>query len=175
MSAVGLEKPRLGKPKPVKKKKKNKTVNRKSTIEKLRKEAHALMREIVLSRDNGCVCPPTQGGHTSIRQAGHIVEATNPGCRWSLWNVHEQCKACNGRHAMKGRWNVYQEWFERKFGSEKWLAILDEKNSRNYGLKRYELEELIVQLKLIRSRQKSEPEWLPYFSQSEILSGAWSK
>lgn len=154
---------KISKPKPEKKK----------SISSLRKQVHSIIRDIVIKRDGGCVCPPTQGGHTPIRQAGHIIESTNPGCRYSLWNIHEQCSACNGRHAMKGKWNVYQEWFERKFGSERWLAILDEKNSRNYGLKIYELEELFEQLKAVQERQKQEPEWLPYFSQAEILSGAW--
>jgi hypothetical protein len=134
------------------------------------KKAHSLIREIVMLRDGYCVCPPPQKGHSSIRQAGHIIRSTKGGSRFSLWNVHEQCSSCNSRHVRD--WQVYQDWFERKFGSDKWLAVQDE--SKEIGLKTYELTELICQLSLILKKQKENIEFKPYYTQKEILSGAWS-
>lgn len=155
----------IGKPKPAKKIKTG----------TLRKKAHALMREIVLLRDGGCVCPPPSKGHSGARQAGHIIPSTKGGSRWSLWNVHEQCAACNGRHVRD--YHIYQGWFEDKFGAEAWRNVREE--SKNDSLKPYELEEIIVQFGDILAKQKlwSElgQEFKPYFTQAEILSGAWKK
>ena len=158
------------KPKPEKKgKKKRKSVRKVSPRGVLVKKAHALMRDIVLERDQHCVCPPPEKGHSAVRQAGHIIKSTKGGCRWSLWNVHEQCSSCNGRHEMD--WTIYQKWFMLEFSPVSWIDLLEEK--KNIGLKNYELEEIIVQFQAIIEQQKLHPEWKPYFTQAEILSGAW--
>lgn len=164
----------LGKPKPVKKgKKQKKTVKKVSSRGALIKRAHSLMRDIVMLRDGGCVCPPPKNGHSAVRQAGHIIRSVKGGSRFSLWNVHEQCKNCNGRHVRD--WEVYQEWFIRKFGNERWLLLLEEK--RNDGLKNHEIEDISVQLQAIKEKQLLETElgkeFKPYYTQKEILSGAW--
>lgn len=134
------------------------------------KKAHALIRDIVLFRDKGCVCPPPQRGHTAIRQAGHVIRSVKGGTQFSLLNVHEQCSGCNQRHVRD--WQIYQNWFLHKFGHMTWVLMCEE--SQSLGLKSYEITDLIEQLKLIKERQAREPNWKPYFSQSEILSGAWS-
>lgn len=148
---------------------------KKVKIGKLKKKCHALMREIVLLRDGGCVTPPPSKGHSKVRQAGHIIPSVKGGSRWSLWNVHEQCSSCNGRHAQAGNYHIYQGWFEDKFGAERWKNIRDE--SLSDGLKSYELEELLVQFGKILEKQKTAvelgKEFKPYFSQKDILSGVW--
>lgn len=141
----------------------------KSTHAALVKKAHALLRQIVLLRDGKCVCPPPKHGHSPVLQAGHVIRSVKGGSRWSLWNVHLQCRSCNGRHTRD--WQVYQEWLIRTFDNDRWLAVLEE--SKNDGLKSYELEALIEQLEIINALQKGGNEFRPYFTQKEILSGAW--
>ena len=159
----------IGKLKPKKREKnKKKPVKKVSSRGALIKKAHAIMREIVVSRDGKCVCPPPEKGHSSILQAGHIIPSTKSGVRFDLYNVHCQCLSCNGRHEHYEYY--YVNWFLNKFGLDEHNRL---KNSADGLLKNYELEELIEQLLAIRDRQKNEHEWLPYFTQSEILSGAW--
>lgn len=152
----------IGKPKPPRK------VSRGLLVRK----AHALVREIVMLRDKGCVCPPPKKGHSGARQAGHIIPSTKGGSRFSLWNVHEQCSACNGRHSHPNDYHVYQGWFQDKFGHEAWDAVREE--SKNEGLKSTELQELLLQLEEILEVMDKFPEYKPYFSQNEILSGEWA-
>lgn len=158
------------KPKPPKTHKIRKPRSRRETHGVLIKKAHSIIREIVMLRDGHCVCPPPERGHSAIRQAGHIIRSVKGGSRFSLWNVHEQCSSCNSRHTRD--WQVYQDWFERKFGSERWIAVQDE--AKNDGLKTYELKELICQLLEILEKQKKDKSFKPYFSQREILSGVWN-
>jgi len=47
------------------------------------------------------------------------------------------------------------------------------KKSKISGSKTYEVLEIIEQLTLIHEKQKLNPDWKPYFSQKDILSGAW--
>ncbi len=160
----------IGKPKPEKRqKKKPKSVKKVSSRGALIKTAHAIMREIVIARDGKCVCPAPENGHSEILQAGHVIPSTKSGVRFDLYNVHCQCHSCNGRHEHYEYY--YVNWFLNKFG------IVEHNRLRHNAdglLKNYEIEEIIVQLGLIRERQKREPEWLPYFTQKEILSGSWS-
>lgn len=150
---------KLGKSKPEKKPKHGALV----------KKAHGLIRDIVLLRDKGCVCPPPKHGHSATRQAGHIIRSVKGGSRFSLWNVHEQCSGCNTRHVRD--WQIYEGWFIDKFGHGMWDYVRAE--SRNDGLKTYELLELIVQLEKILDMMKQFPDYKPYFTQNEILSGQW--
>lgn len=143
---------------------------KKLTHGKLIEKAHSVLREIVLLRDGGCVCPPPKLGHSKVLQAGHIIRALKGGSRFSLWNVHVQCKSCNRRHV--DDWQVYEGWFIDKFGHAQWDNARAE--SLNEGLKSYEIEEIIVQLNLIHEKQKSDPSFKPYYTQTEILSGAWN-
>lgn len=161
MKKLGKPKPKKGSKKPAKPKRALHGV--------LRKRAHSIIRDIVLLRDGRCVCPPPQNGHSAVRQAGHIIPSVKGGSRFSLWNVHEQCSSCNGRHT--SHWYIYEGWFIDKFGNDRWNLVRDE--SRNDGLKTPELEELIVQLDSILDRIKAFPEWKPYFTQNEILTGEW--
>lgn len=159
-----------GKPKPVKALKTKKRVSKVSSRGKLISTAHALMREIVIARDEKCVCPPTKNGHSSTLQAGHLIKSTKGAVRWDLFNVHAQCSACNQRHVHYEKY--YTKWFVEKFGGEEYVRLCN--LSDGVGLKNYELDELIVQFKLIRQRQIEDKDFRPYFTQSEIMSGAWS-
>lgn len=132
------------------------------------KKAHAIMREIVIDRDGGCVCPPPEQGHSSILQAGHIIKSTKSGVRFDLYNVHCQCSSCNGRHVHYEHY--YVDWFLKKFGETEKIRIGKDSDD---GLKNYEIQEITAQLSLIREKQKENPKWKPYFMQKEILSGAW--
>jgi len=161
---------KLGKPKPVKKEKsKKRGVKKISSRGSLIKKAHAIMRDIVIMRDGSCVCPAPEKGHSSILQAGHIIPSTKPGTRFDLKNVHAQCSACNGRHVHFEYY--YVDWFIEKFGEEEKLRLgID---AEKVSLKTYEVLEIIEQLTLIHEKQKLNPDWKPYFSQKDILSGAW--
>lgn len=160
----------LSKPKPIKRdKSKRKPVKKTSSRGALIKTAHAIMRDIVIARDGRCVCPPPEKGHSETLQAGHIIPSTKSGVRFDLWNVHCQCVACNGRHVHFEHY--YVDWFIGKFGVEQKLRL--GVDAEHGYLKTYEIRELIEQLSAIRKRQKDEPEWLPYFTQQEILSGRW--
>lgn len=157
------------KPKPVKvtKTKRIKKPSRGSLVN----QAHAIMRNIVVSRDNGCVCPAPNKGHSNVMQAGHLIKSTKGAVRFDLYNVHCQCSSCNSRHVHHEKY--YTKWFVEKFGGEEYVRLCN--LSDGVGLKTYELSELIVQLGLIRDRQLIDKDFKPYYTQSEILSGAWQK
>lgn len=161
----------ISKPKPVKPPKgKGKPVKKSSSHGLLILEAHAIMREIVIARDGGCVCPRPNKGHSSTLQAGHVIRSTKGAVRFDLFNVHCQCSSCNGRHVNYEKY--YTSWLVEKFGGAEYVRLC--RLSDGTGLKTYELAELIVQLKLIREKQIADKEFRPYYTQAEILSGAWS-
>lgn len=143
---------------------------RKPTKSQLKKKAHFLLREIVMLRDKKCVCPPPVKGHSSILQAGHIIPGTKSGTYFDLYNVHLQCKNCNGRHVFYE--SYYVSWFVRKFGEREYLR-LSEDCDKDF-LKSSQLENIIVQLELILQRMERDKNFIPYFSQKEIISGSWS-
>jgi hypothetical protein len=72
----------------------------------------------------------------------------------------------------------FTNWFLGKFGVDQYARLVQdaEKVSK---LQLYELQELLDQLKKIRQRQIVETlagnPYKPYFSQKDILSGAWDK
>ena len=161
----------ISKPKPEKKeKKKRKPVKKVSSRGALIKKAHKIMREIVIERDGGCVCPPPENGHSDVLQAGHIIPSTKSGVRFDLYNVHCQCHSCNGRHEYYEYF--YVDWFLQKFGAVEHHRIKEDADGL---LKAYEVEEIIEQLTQIRCVQTADPDFLPYFTQKQILSSAWTK
>jgi len=159
------------KPKPEKQVKEKRKYHKKSPRQKLETELDGVVKEIVLARDNGCVCPPPPSGHSNARQPGHLISRRVKTLRWDLRNVHEQCSSCNLKH--NTRPEIYTKRFIQSFGT---VAFYDlERDSKPVKIQEYELEELLGQMKLIREKQIDNPEWKPYFSQADILSGAWSK
>lgn len=158
------------KPKPTKKEKKSKKfVKKVSSRGALIKQAHAIMRDIVIARDEKCVCPAPEHGHSHVLQAGHIVPSTKPGVRFDLYNVNLQCHSCNGRHV---RYEYYYvNWFLNHFGKEVHDRICEDADRGT--LKTYEVEEIIVQLQAIKDRQLEDKGFVPRFTQQEILSGLW--
>lgn len=163
------------KPKPIKqaKIKKAKKVNKRKLLVKL---LDATVKEIVLDRDHHCVCEaPKTNGHSMVRQPGHLISRTKESVRWSLWNVHEQCSSCNYLHEHAP--HRFTSWFLETFGADKYWQLCQEADAV-CKLQIYELEELLCQLMKIREKQLKamllgEP-YKPYYSQREILSGAWS-
>lgn len=158
------------KPKPVKalKSRKRKV---KTSRQLLEIQLDSLVREIVLARDENCVCLAPKNGHSSVRQPGHLISRKNRSVRWGLDNVNCQCSSCNLLHVYKPE--SYIAWFIEKWGGEKFFALVKESREvRKYQT--YELIELLEQLRLVREKQIADKEFKPYYTQAEILSGAWS-
>jgi hypothetical protein len=164
--------------KPKKQEKKiKKPVNKVSSKHARKLVAHALLRDIVILRDKKCVCPPPAKGHSAVLQAGHLIAGTHGGTYFDLWNVHCQCRSCNGRHSpnLGGDEKYYNGWFIRTFGGDAYVRL--EKDADKIGLKPHEIEEVILELQAIKDKQllavELEKEFKPHFTQQEILSGAW--
>jgi hypothetical protein len=105
-----------------------------------------------------------------------LITASKWSTRFDLMNVHEQCSSCNSRHEDFPHYFI--DWFLKNFGAEEWHRLCQD-SDKIADLKMYELEELLDQLKKIRQKQitkslMGEP-YKPYFSQKDILSGAWDK
>lgn len=159
----------LGKPKPEKvlspKRRKVKTERQLIEI-----QLDAVTREIVLDRDEFCVCPAPKNGHSNVMQPGHVISRKNRSVRWGLINVNKQCSSCNLLHVWKPE--IYISWFIARWGGEKFFAMVSESREvRKYQT--YELLELLEQLRKIREKQIADKEFRPYYTQAEILSGAW--
>ena len=157
------------KPKPIKREK-SKPRKKKTSRQIIEKKLDELVREIVLARDHACVCPSPEKGHSDVRQCGHLFTRSKKSVRWSLVNCQCQCSSCNLLHEFNP--HRYVMSFIHKFGLCKYQELYRDAETPSL-LKTYELEELYEQLSVIRERQKNEPEWLPYFSQKDIISGAW--
>jgi hypothetical protein len=57
------------------------------------------------------------------------------------------------------------------FGTDAYATLVEDgKPGKLYP---YELDELLEQLEAIREKQKEDAGFRPYFSQADILSGAW--
>lgn len=156
-------------PKPEKKVKVKKQ-RRKTERQKAELRLDALVKEIVLLRDGGCVCPPPIKGHTQIRTPGHIISRGKESVRWDLLNVHEQCNGCNARHEHYPE--IYTNWFIGKFESESYKKLVE----RSYKIRKLtieDLEELEFQLEEILKIQRGTNK-KAYFTQNEILDGTWS-
>ena len=141
----------------------------------LKKKLDDVVREIILDRDNGCVLPAVRP-HAGRRTRGHVISCTAESVEWDLYNVNEQCGGCNYYH--EHRADVYIDWFIQRFGLEEWNRLRHDADHAE-KLQVYELQELLDQLKKIRQKQiqsmlMGEP-WKPYFTQKDILSGAWNK
>jgi len=149
---------------------KGKKRKKKTERQKLEIELDHLVREIVFVRDNGCVTPAPENGHSSTRQPGHLFKRTFESIKWDLYNVHEQCSSCNGRHVYHT--NYYRWWFKDRFGDNEYNR-LDRDARVSIKMSLDDLETLFIELTEIQKKQESEPGWKPYFSQKEILSGEW--
>lgn len=171
---VSISLPR-SKPKP-EKKVKAKRVKKKTERKLLEQKLDKLVREIVLDRDVRCVCPPPSRGHGNVLQAGHLITRSKEATRWGLDNVHAQCNSCNILHEYMP--HIYTNWYVINFGVEKFNSLC-ESAEKVQKLQLYELQELLEQMRRIRQKQNQATlmgeVFKPYFSQQEILSGAWDK
>ena len=142
---------------------------KKTPKQKTERALDFIVREIVLARDEGCVCPPPEKGHSQVRQPGHLISRRARTLRWDLRNVHEQCSSCNLIHS--NRPEFYTRWFMETFGTDAYATLVEDgKPGKLYP---YDLDELLEQLEAIREKQKEDAGFRPYFSQADILSGAW--
>jgi hypothetical protein len=159
----------IAKPKPTKAPK-GKKRKKKTERQLLEIRLDALVKEIVLQRDNGCVCPPPEHGHSRVRQPGHLFTRGHESIKWDLYNVHEQCSSCNGRHVYHTKY--YRWWFVDKFGEDE-LNRLDRDARQSVKMSIDDLETLEYELTEIQKMM--EDGWKPYFSQKDILAGRWKK
>ena len=155
------------KPKPVKtkkpKKRKMKTPRQLAEI-----RLDALVKEIVLLRDGGCVCPPPVKGHTPIRTPGHLISRGKESVKWDLMNVHEQCNGCNARHEHYPE--IFTNWFIGQFGQAEYMKLVE----RSYKVQKLTLDDLEeLEFQLTEILKLTTPERKPYFTQKEILDGTW--
>jgi len=84
---------------------------------KLVKELDALVRQIVLARDQRCVTCGTKNRPSP----GHLFSRTAYSTRWDLDNVFQQCIGCNLFHEMDSY--PFTKYFIDRFGQEKWDAL----------------------------------------------------
>lgn len=135
-----------------------------------------ICREIVLQRDGRCVCAAPSKGHSGVRQCGHLVSRTKESVRWDLYNTNEQCSSCNMLHEYNP--HRYVVWFIGAHGESRYLDLTTRAEQVS-KLQVYELRELYEQLQKIRYKQleteNDEAPFKPYFTQQEIMSGAWNK
>lgn len=102
---------------------------RKQTVKGLKKQLQAIMRQIVIARDGGCVTCPLwrellpKGWYpnTDVLQAGHYYARGAKSIKYDLRNVHCQCRTCNSKHRYQPE--AYTLYLTRKFGKE-WLDRL---------------------------------------------------
>lgn len=126
-----------------------------------------IVREIVLARDEFCVLT---GHHAGAAQCGHLITRAKLHTRWDLTNCNCQCAGCNLKHEFYPE--TYTLWWLNYFGRDEYVRLNREAESTvKYTID--ELETMFIELTEIQKRQQNEPQWKPYFTQAEILSGSW--
>lgn len=173
----------VAKPKPTKadrpKKRKKKTPRQLIT-----RDLDTIVREIVFLRDNQSAplvykaALDAQGAyeytvnHSGTPQPGHVISRAKMAVRWDLRNVHKQDASDNLLHEFYPE--VYNQWYINTFGLESWNDLINESRViSKYSMD--DLETLYIELTEIRKRLEENPDWKPYFSQREIMSGEWSR
>lgn len=142
----------------------------KTTRQLLESKLDVVLRDVVLLRDGGCVCPAPKLGHSRVRQAGHLVKRGKHSVKYDLFNVSEQCSSCNGRHNNYPEY--YEEWFISRFGGDEYARLLRE-GLKTRKLTIPELEELLRQFVEIHHFMQMDKTFKPRFTQEQILSGEW--
>lgn len=163
---------------------KGKKRKKKTPRQKIERELDALVREIIMERDVNSV-PLSyrakldeQGAveytinHSGVPQCGHIISRAAKPVRWDLYNCHKQDASDNLLHEYYPE--VYITWFINSFGLQKWQEmVLDSRKVWKYSMD--DLETLCFELTEIQKAQQGRPDWKPYFSQKEIITGDWRK
>jgi hypothetical protein len=111
-------------------------ISRKGWVRKL----DALVKEIVIKRDEMCVCCGTRSNLTP----GHLFSRVAYSTRWDLTNVYAQCASCNSRHERDPY--PLTNYFIEIWGRKK-LDELHFKYVHPVKYKDFQLEELYNQLK----------------------------
>jgi len=169
------------KPKPVREKKTKKR-KKKSARQLILRDLDNLIREIVFARDPlpvplvyrqalseyGAIESTTR--HSGVHHPGHIISRSKQSVRWDLRNVHRQDANDNLLHEYFPE--VYITWFIRQFGSDEWDKLFsDSLPVQKYTMDDYET--MYIELTEILKKQEQQAWFKPYFSQKEIISGAW--
>lgn len=157
------------KPKPVKVIRR-KARKKKSNRQILERQADTLVREIVLKRDQFCICPPPKNGHTDVLQNGHLITRGRRSVRYDLRNCNTQCAGCNARHEHFAE--IYTLSYIREFGHESYRELVEDSEGF-VKLTVEELETLCRELAAIRARQEVDKDFRPRYTQAQILSGHW--
>jgi hypothetical protein len=159
------------KPKPVKaiKAKKRK---KKTSRQLLEAQARNLVRDIVLKRDRFCVCPAPKNGHSPVLQSGHLISSVKGSIRFDLRNCNTQCASCNMIHEHYPE--RYIVAFQRLFGQEAFEKLYMDGESSS-KLSTEQLQILCNELTAIKSRQEIDKDFVPRYTQEEILNGTWRK
>lgn len=149
-------------------------MKKKTARQKLVNQLDKITREIVLLRDGECICPPPSTGHSKVLQCGHLISRGKHSVRWDLYNTHVQCSSCNLTHEHYPHY--YTLTFIEKFSKVEYEALC-RRSDVVEKIYIHELAELLEQMQKILEKQKVAKElgkeFKPYFSQKNILSGAW--
>ena len=155
---------------------------KKTTRQLLVRDLDKIVREIVFQRDpssvnliykvisneDGVVEPAIN--KSGVDQLGHIISRGKVSVRWDLRNCHKQDASDNLLHEYYPE--VYTQWFIDGFGLDTWRNLVDDSRPvTKYSID--DLETLYIELVEIQKRQQSDPNWKPYFSQKQIITGEW--
>jgi hypothetical protein len=108
-------------PKPVRKPKKKKGLNRvrKTPVGKLKKIADSLMSKWIIARDKKCITCGTTTGLTN----SHLITRGKNSVRWDSVNCNCQCFSCNLRHEYYPEY--YTKWFIKNYGQLMYEDLVD--------------------------------------------------
>lgn len=171
------------KPKPSKEDKPKKR-KKKTPRQLLVRNLDTIIREIIMVRDpesvpliyktvleeNGAV--DYSINHYGVPQCGHVISRGKMPTRWDLRNCHKQDASDNLLHEYYPE--VYITWYIDKFGLDNWKELLDD-SRRLWKYSIDDLETLYMELVEVQKKIESTPNWKPYFSQKDIMSGAWNE
>ena len=134
-----------------------------------------LVREIVFDRDLQSVPLVYQikddilsVKHRGIDQPGHLISRAKIAVRWDLFNVHKQDANDNQLHEYYPE--VYTQWFIGQFGSDEYQRLVNDSRV----ITKYSMDDLeTLFMELVEIKKWQETGGRAYFSQRQIISGAW--
>lgn len=121
----------------------------------LKRDIQALLREIVIRRDGGCILRG-HGQCTEILQAEHLVTRANPR---SFGDTRNIVCLCTYHHLFfkKQYGQVYWDLIKQKIGPERWAWYEMAQNDRSYFKADWKLVKLGLTEELKRTPAYSDP------------------
>jgi hypothetical protein len=129
--------PPYPKPKPLKHKKKRKSVSRRVYLERT---LDKLVSDIVILRDGGCVTPNGCSGHLTC---SHFYPRGQKKVRYSLVNCNCQCSTHNRRHNYYE--SYYAEYMLKTYTKEQLLEVVEGANIKGWKWTVPELERILLE------------------------------